>query len=62
MDLKCSLETRLNKEGKPYEVIVIKLTDNVDKLVFLEPAEKELVKLFYINNKPAEETINPFNI
>ena len=58
MDLKCSLTTKLNKEGKPYEVIVIKLTDTYEKLVFLDPAERELVKL---SNKK-EETTNPFNV
>ena len=46
MDLICSLTTKLKKDGTPYEVIVIKLTDTYEKLVFLEPAEKELVKLF----------------
>lgn len=45
ISLQCSLETRLNKENKPYEVIVIKLTDSYEKLVFLDNAEKELVKL-----------------
>lgn len=61
MELKCSLTTRLNKEGKPYEVIVIKLTDNYEKLVFLESAEKELVKLAY-DKKDEEKPVNPFNI
>lgn len=50
MDLKCRLETRTSKEGRPYEVVVIKLTDNSEKLVFLTPAEKELVKLSYTDN------------
>lgn len=45
MDLKCRLETRTSKEGKPYEVIAIKLTDTYEKLVFLDSAEKELIKL-----------------
>lgn len=45
MELKCSLETRTSKEGKPYEVIVIKLTDTYEKLVFLDNAEKELIKV-----------------
>lgn len=61
MDLKCALTTRLNKAGKPYECIVIKLTDTYEKLVFLEEAEKELVKLSNVkvdNNT----TINPFNV
>lgn len=45
MDLKCRLETRTSKEGKPYEVVVIKLTDTYEKLVFLDSAEKELIKM-----------------
>lgn len=45
MDLKCQLVTRTSKEGKPYEVIVIQLTDTYEKLVFLDTAEKELVKM-----------------
>lgn len=46
MDLKCTLETRESKKGNEYEVIVIKLSDNADKLVFLTPAELELLKLY----------------
>jgi len=45
MDVKCRLETRTSKEGKPYEVLVIKLTDTYEKLVFLDSAEKELIKM-----------------
>ena len=60
MELKCSLTTKLNKEGKPYEVIVIKLTDTYEKFVFLESAEKELVKMAYGNQ--TEKPENPFNI
>ena len=57
MDLKCRLETRTSKEGKPYEVIVIKLTDTYEKLVFLDSAEKELIKM--TNN--VEPFVDPFN-
>ena len=48
IDLKCSLETRTSKKGADYEVIVIKITDKIEKLVFLSPSELELLKL---NNK-----------
>lgn len=42
----CSLETRISKKkGTEYQVLVIKLTDTYEKLVFLEPAEIELLKL-----------------
>ena len=46
MNLKCTLETRHSeKSGKDYQVIVIKLTDTYEKVVFLEQSELELVKL-----------------
>lgn len=48
IDLECSLETRTSKKGTDYEVIVIKITDKIEKLVFLSPSELELLKL---NNK-----------
>ena len=57
MDLKCTLETRTSKEGKPYEVIVIKLTETYEKLVFLDTAEKELLKL----SGQTEKFVDPFN-
>lgn len=44
-ELKAMLETRTSKKGNSYDVIVIKLTDNLEKLVFLEQAEIELLKL-----------------
>lgn len=44
-NIKCSLETRTSKKGNDYQVLVIKLTDNYEKLVFLENAEIELLKL-----------------
>lgn len=46
MDIKCTLETRQSKIGKDYQVLVIKLTDTYEKLVFLEKSEIELLKLF----------------
>ena len=37
MNLKCTLETRHSeKSGKDYQVVVIKLTDTYEKVVFLE--------------------------
>ena len=44
-NIKCSLETRTSKKGNDYQVLVIKLTDNYEKLVFLDSAEIELLKL-----------------
>lgn len=48
-----TLETRTSKKGNTYEVLVIKLTDKLEKLVFLEKAEIELLKL--------SDNDNPFN-
>lgn len=44
-EFKATLETRTSKKGSQYEVLVIKITDNIEKLIFLEPAELELLKL-----------------
>lgn len=44
-EFKATLETRTSKKGSEYEVLVIKITDNIEKLIFLEPAELELLKL-----------------
>lgn len=44
-EFKATLETRTSKKGNEYEVLVIKLTDKLEKLVFLEQAELELLKL-----------------
>ena len=43
---QATLETRTSKKGSKYEVIVIKLSDNAEKLVFLNSAELELLKLY----------------
>lgn len=52
-EFKCFLEERTSKKGTTYQCIVIKLTDRLEKLVFLTDAELELLKM---NNKSA----NPF--
>ena len=44
-EFNAKLETRTSKKGSQYEVLVIKITDNIEKLVFLEPAELELLKI-----------------
>lgn len=51
MDLKAKLEERVSKEGNPYVAVVIKLTDTYEKLVFLDKAELELLKLTYGNSQ-----------
>ena len=50
-EFKATLETRTSKKGNEYEVLVIKLTDRLEKLVFLEQAELELLKLSSEDNK-----------
>lgn len=44
-EFKCTLEERTSKKGNAYQVLVINLSDKLEKLVFLEPAEIELLKL-----------------
>ena len=46
IDVQARLETRTSKKGTEFEVVVIKLSDNAEKLVFLSPAEMELLKLY----------------
>jgi hypothetical protein len=51
MELKATLETRKKKDGSgTYEVIVIKISENSEKLVFLNAAELELLKLKMAKN------------
>lgn len=49
-ELRATLETKMSKAGKPYQVICIYLTDTYKKQVFLEEAEKELLKQYLRNN------------
>lgn len=50
-EVKATLETRQSKKGSDYQVLVIKLTDTYEKLVFLEQAELELLKLSSTDKK-----------
>lgn len=48
LEVRATLETRVSKKtGKPYQCLVIKLTDTYEKVVFLDTAEIELIKLNY---------------
>lgn len=49
-EFKATLETRTSKKGTDYEVLVIKLTDKLEKLVFLTQAELELLKISNLKN------------
>lgn len=52
MDIKATLETRKKKDGSgDYKVVVIKISDKSEKLVFLSPSELELLELHNSNNK-----------
>lgn len=44
MEVIGTIEERISKKGTKYQVLVIKLTDNYEKLVFLTNAELELLK------------------
>ena len=46
IDIQATLETRKSKKGSEFEVVVLKLSDNAEKLVFLSSAELELLKLY----------------
>lgn len=56
--LDCVYEERTSKEGKTYKAIIIKISDNYEKVVFLSVPEQALLEQ---NNKKVEETINPYN-
>ena len=48
IEVRATLETRVSKKtGKTYQCLVIRLTDTYEKVVFLDPAEIELIKLNY---------------
>lgn len=48
IEVRATLETRVSKKtGKTYQCIVIKLTDTYERVVFLDNAEVELIKMNY---------------
>lgn len=48
IEVRATLETRVSKKtGKCYHCLVIKLTDTYEKVVFLDTAEIELIKMNY---------------
>lgn len=59
MDVKATLETKISKAGKEYQVLMVKLTDTYSKPVFLEQSEIELLKIS--SNSKVGKTLNdPF--
>lgn len=51
MNIKAELVQRLSKNGNPYTAIEISITDKIKKLVFLNQAELELLKITTNSNK-----------
>lgn len=50
MNMKAVLVEKTSKSGNPYVAIEVYITDKIKKLVFLTPAELELIKM-QANNK-----------
>lgn len=46
-DLKATLVKKTSKKGNDYECVMIELTPNYNKVVFLDDAELELLKFCY---------------
>ena len=56
MEVKAALVEGVGKKsGKPYTALEIQLTDTLKKMVFLEPAELELLKLTQSNTQKLDE-------
>lgn len=49
--LEYRLEERVSKSGNNYTVLIVKLTPTFEKVIFLDSAEIELLKVFANNNK-----------
>lgn len=47
IELNATLKKAMSKNNKEYYYVSIMITDNIEKKVFLEPAEVELIKLTY---------------
>lgn len=52
MEFKAILVNRVSSKGNAYEAIEVSVTDTIKKLVFLSPAELELL---HLKNKDTEE-------
>lgn len=56
MNVKATLVEGVGKKsGKPYMALEIQLTDTLKKMVFLEPAELELLKIKMNSAKADDE-------
>lgn len=46
MEVKCTLINGVSKKsGKPFTALEVQLTENLKKMIFLDPAELEVLKL-----------------
>lgn len=45
MEVKATLVEKTSKKGNPYTAIEVEITDSIKKMVFLTPAEIELLKI-----------------
>ena len=51
ISLPARLEQRVAKEsGRPYFCVIVKLNDNVEKMIFLSDSEAEVVRLSYTSS------------
>lgn len=55
MDVKATLKEATSKSGNTYKYLSIMLTDSLEKKVFLEPAEIQLLEL-------KQKESNPFGL
>lgn len=56
--IEATLETRVSKKGTEYQVVVIKLLPDYEKLVFLEKAELALLNLQKTDNRYTLEDLD----
>ena len=60
--INATLETRTKKDGSgTYQVVVIKIADNIEKLVFLNNAELELLKALKEDTDSKSSSKLPFD-
>lgn len=50
MKLNAVLAERISKKGNPYVCVEVSITDKIKKIVLLDQAEIELLRLYYNNN------------
>ena len=60
VDVKATLETRTSKAGNEYQVLVIKIDEDVEKHVFLEAAEIKLLKMAQKSKENQNNNYDPF--